>query len=228
MRLRDHRRVLRTRHARTSILLGASLGLASLAAVPVASGFVDDEATDEPQEATPVDTTTAQATYLEGVAGNPGLDRWYTPEEAAQLSPDVETVQITIADAEASEPTAEPVSDEAEEHDEGDEGDDAPAERNRWDRLAECESGEWVNGGESFIEGSARWDYGIDFVHEGYEQFQGGLNFHPGTWDAFRDPDMPDHAGNATREQEIVVAERVLAEQGWQAWPRCSKMVGLR
>jgi hypothetical protein len=24
------------------------------------------------------------------------------------------------------------------------------------------------------------------------------------------------------------VAERVLADQGWEAWPRCSQMVGLR
>lgn len=101
-------------------------------------------------------------------------------------------------------------------------------ERTVWDRLADCESGEWVNGGASFVEGSARWSYGIDFVHEGYEQFQGGLNFAAGTWQSYKDPGMPDHAGNATREQQIVVGERVQADQGWAAWPRCASMIGLR
>ena len=32
----------------------------------------------------------------------------------------------------------------------------------------------------------------------------------------------------ASREQQIVVAERVLASQGWGAWPGCSSKLGLR
>ena len=136
------------------------------------------------------------------------------PAEAADQQPAEE------ADQQAAEEDTSDANDADEQH--------ATTERSVWDRLADCESGDWVNGGESFIEGSARWDYGINFAHEGYEQFQGGLNFHPGTWDAYRDPDMPDHAGNADREQEIVVAERVLASQGWGAWPVCSEMIGLR
>lgn len=97
----------------------------------------------------------------------------------------------------------------------------------RWDRLADCESGEWDARGAP-IPGTARWDYGLGFAHEGYEQFEGGVNFHADTWDAYRDPAMPDHAGRATRDQQIAVAERVLAEQGWQAWPVCSQKMGLR
>jgi hypothetical protein len=222
MRSRARALVSRTR---TRVLVGASLGAASLAALPVAAEIADEEG--------PLDDLVAavgEPEAADGVDDDPGLDRWYSPEEAQDLSPEVETIRITMADAEEPEPTTQPVSQEAEEpeQDEAPTEEEAPAERNRWDRLADCESGEWVNGGESFIEGSARWDYGINFTHEGYEQFQGGLNFHPGTWDSYRDADMPDHAGNATREQEIVVAERVLADQGWQAWPRCSQMVGLR
>jgi hypothetical protein len=95
-----------------------------------------------------------------------------------------------------------------------------------WDELADCESGDWLDGVPQA--GTARWDYGLEFAHEGYELFEGGLNFHPDTWDEFRDPDMPGHAGEADREQEIVVAERVLAAQGWEAWPVCSEMLGLR
>ena len=100
----------------------------------------------------------------------------------------------------------------------------APA-RNVWDDLADCESGDWDANGDP-ITGSARWDYGLTFSHG--DIFQGGPNFHPGTWDAFRDADMADHAGLATRDEQVVVAERVLAEQGWGAWPVCSRMLGLR
>jgi hypothetical protein len=32
----------------------------------------------------------------------------------------------------------------------------------------------------------------------------------------------------ATREQQIDIATRVLASQGWGAWPGCSAMLGLR
>lgn len=91
-----------------------------------------------------------------------------------------------------------------------------------WQRLADCESGDWSRGGEPKPE-TARWDYGLEFDHG--DHFEGGLNFHPETWDAFRDPDMPEHAGAATRATEVEVAERVLEEQGWEAWPVCSEVV---
>ena len=93
-----------------------------------------------------------------------------------------------------------------------------------WERLADCESGDWTADGEP-TPGSARWDYGLEFDHG--DHFQGGLNFHPDTWDAFRDADMPGHAGRASQAEEIEVAERVLQEQGWDAWPVCSEMLNL-
>jgi hypothetical protein len=93
-----------------------------------------------------------------------------------------------------------------------------------WERLADCESGDWSRHGVPQPD-TARWNYGIAFDHG--DIFQGGLNFHPQTWDAYRDPDMPDHAGLADRWEEIVVAERVLDDQGWEAWPVCSQMTGL-
>jgi hypothetical protein len=94
-----------------------------------------------------------------------------------------------------------------------------------WDRLADCESGDWDSSGWP-IEGSARWDYGISYSHG--DIYEGGLNFHPSTWDAYRDAGMPAHAGEATRSQQIRVAERVLDAQGWGAWPSCSSKLGLR
>ena len=77
---------------------------------------------------------------------------------------------------------------------------------NVWDRVAQCESGgNWkINTGNGF---------------------SGGLQFTPSTWRAFGGSGA---AHQASREQQIAVAERVLAVQGWNAWPVCSKKAGAR
>ena len=77
-----------------------------------------------------------------------------------------------------------------------------------WDRLAQCESGgNWhINTGNGF---------------------HGGLQFNPQTWQANGGGQFAATADQATREQQIVVAERVLASQGWGAWPACSASLGL-
>lgn len=77
-----------------------------------------------------------------------------------------------------------------------------------WDRLAQCESG-------------GNWS------HRG-GTYHGGLQFHPGTWRRHKPAGYPEYAYQATREQQIVVGERVQASQGWAAWPRCSREIGLR
>lgn len=109
---------------------------------------------------------------------------------------------------EAPEPEPEPEPEPAE-----------PA-RSVWDRLADCESGEWTGSG-GFVEGSATWTATAGL-------FEGGLQFHPDTWDGFKDPGMPGAAYEASRAQQIAVAERVLDAQGWKAWPVCSRKLGLR
>lgn len=78
-----------------------------------------------------------------------------------------------------------------------------------WDRLAQCESG-------------GRWN-----INTG-NGYSGGLQFAPRTWQAFGGGQYAPTAAQATREQQIAVAERVLAAQGWNAWPSCSKKVGVR
>lgn len=78
-----------------------------------------------------------------------------------------------------------------------------------WARLAECESG-------------GDWDY------NGSDVFDGGLQFHPSTWTEFRPARYPRFAWQATPLQQIAVARRVLAVQGWKAWPACSAALGLR
>lgn len=95
-----------------------------------------------------------------------------------------------------------------------------------WDRLANCES-------------DGRWSL-HDSIH------QGGLQFAVGTWDAYVAKGkpyelvgFPDDAHLASREQQIAVALRVrdgvpsssgpyLNPQGWGAWPRCSRTIGVR
>jgi len=75
-----------------------------------------------------------------------------------------------------------------------------------WDKLAMCEStGNWsINTGNGF---------------------SGGLQFTPQTWRAFGGKGQ---AHQASREEQIAVAERVLKAQGWGAWPACSRKLGLR
>ena len=82
-----------------------------------------------------------------------------------------------------------------------------------WDALARCES-------------SGRWD--AEGIVDGRVVHRGGLQFTDSTWDAFRPADFPALASDASREQQILVAERVLARQGWGAWPACSARLGLR
>jgi LysM repeat protein len=82
----------------------------------------------------------------------------------------------------------------------------APASGGVWDRLAQCESG---------------GNWGIN-TGNGYS---GGLQFAPGTW---RANGGSGSAHNASRAEQIRVAERVRASQGWGAWPACSAKLGLR
>lgn len=77
-----------------------------------------------------------------------------------------------------------------------------------WDRLAQCEAGgNWsINTGNGF---------------------SGGLQFAHQTWIGHGGGEFAPTAAQASREQQIAVAERVLASQGWGAWPACSASLGL-
>lgn len=77
-----------------------------------------------------------------------------------------------------------------------------------WDALAQCESG---------------GDWNIDTGNG----FSGGLQFHPQTWLGHGGGQYAPTAAGATREQQIAIAEKVRASQGWGAWPACSAQLGL-
>jgi hypothetical protein len=81
------------------------------------------------------------------------------------------------------------------------------ASESQWDRVANCESGgNWhANTGNGYY---------------------GGLQFAAHTWSSYDVNHYANRADQATREQQIDVANRVLASQGWGAWPVCSKNAG--
>jgi uncharacterized protein YabE (DUF348 family) len=78
-----------------------------------------------------------------------------------------------------------------------------------WDRLVQCEStGNWaINTGNGFY---------------------GGVQFDQNTWDRWGGQEYAPRADLATREEQIAIAEKTLAAQGWGAWPACSSKLGLR
>jgi hypothetical protein len=57
--------------------------------------------------------------------------------------------------------------------------------------------------------------------------FYGGLQFWQPTWEEYGGLAFAARADLASREQQIRVAEDVVAGQGWDAWPVCSKRYGL-
>ncbi|MCX2928706.1 transglycosylase family protein [Mycobacterium sp. CVI_P3] len=73
-----------------------------------------------------------------------------------------------------------------------------------WDQVARCESGgNWaINTGNGY---------------------QGGLQFSPGTWAAHGGKQYAAAANLASRDQQIAIAEHVLATQGRGAWPVCGR-----
>ncbi|WP_399093058.1 transglycosylase family protein [Streptomyces sp. BBFR2] len=77
-----------------------------------------------------------------------------------------------------------------------------------WGCVAECESGgNWqLNTGNGYY---------------------GGLQFRQSTWEAHGGLAYAPRADLAPRAAQTAVAEKVLAAQGWDAWPVCSRRYGL-
>jgi hypothetical protein len=122
-----------------------------------------------------------------------------TAQALADLEMFVQSTTTTTTTARRVTPRVMPAAN----HDSGD--------GSRWDQLAQCESGgNWAtNTGNGF---------------------GGGLQFAHGpqwsTWRAFGGTEFAADPWDATREQQIVVAERVLARSGWKAWPGCAAREG--
>lgn len=74
-----------------------------------------------------------------------------------------------------------------------------------WDNMAICESG-----------GNWSADTGNGYY--------GGLQFTMETWTVYGGTGNP---AAASREQQIEIAKKVRAAQGWQAWPSCARQHNL-
>jgi hypothetical protein len=77
-----------------------------------------------------------------------------------------------------------------------------------WDDLARCESGgNWsINTGNGYY---------------------GGLQFSYGTWHDYGGGEFADYPHQASRAEQIIVAERLRAERGYAPWPACRAKLGL-
>jgi len=81
-------------------------------------------------------------------------------------------------------------------------GNASAATASEWDKVAQCESGgNWsINTGNGYY---------------------GGLQFSASTWAAYGGTQYASQANQASKAQQIAVAEKVLAAQGKGAWPVC-------
>ena len=84
----------------------------------------------------------------------------------------------------------------------------ASAATSAWDKLAGCESGgNWsINTGNGYY---------------------GGVQFADGTWDGNGGEKYAPRADLASRQEQIIIAARVLDNSGWGPWPACSSRLGL-
>ncbi|MEU3659479.1 transglycosylase family protein [Streptomyces sp. NPDC032940] len=82
------------------------------------------------------------------------------------------------------------------------------ADGTNWDRVAECETG----GAWSQNSGNG---------------YYGGLQLSQDMWERYGGLSYASSADQASRSQQIAVAEKVLAAQGIAAWPTCGLLAGL-
>lgn len=85
-----------------------------------------------------------------------------------------------------------------------------------WTAIVDCESGD----GTGTPPYTADWGYNYDF--------EGGPNFTHDTWVTYGGLAYAPSADQATPQHQIMIAEKVLADVGWGAWPDCSSRIGLR
>ncbi|MEU7056883.1 transglycosylase family protein [Streptomyces sp. NPDC046197] len=82
------------------------------------------------------------------------------------------------------------------------------ADGTTWDKVAECESG-----------GSWSADHGNGYY--------GGLQLTQDDWEKYGGLAYAQSADQASRSQQIAVAEKILADRGPGAWPTCGLLSGL-
>ena len=123
----------------------------------------------------------------------------YEPEPSPEPEPEptyTEEVYVEptyIEEDEYVEESPEPTPTETEE----------PVYDPKWDEVAECESG----GDWAIVSADGR--------------FSGGVQFSKTSWDAMGGQEFAAYPNQASKEEQIIVAERLEDVQGMGAWPVC-------
>jgi hypothetical protein len=160
----------------------------------------------EPAPDVPVDAAATVLAHLEADLRAPADDPSADAPEPAEVSVPEPYAVAEFATA-AGVPSLDPAAD--------DDADEVPVTTTHvpletWEAVARCESG---YGGEP--------DWSID-TGNGY---YGGLQFSLRSWEWVGGTGYPHEASKAT---QIEMAERLWERQGWEAWPACSRQLGLR
>jgi flagellar biosynthesis GTPase FlhF len=127
-------------------------------------------------------------------------------EAAEQARAEQEAAERARAEQEAAEQARAEQEAEAQTASEPAPSHDGAVPLATWERLAECESGgNWsINTGNGFY---------------------GGLQFELRSWEWVGGSGYPHEA---SKQEQIRRAEILLQRQGWEAWPACSRQLGLR
>ena len=164
---------------------------------------------------------TAVVTYEVVTENGEEVDKTEIDREVTEAPTDAVILRGTKEPEPEPEPTPEPSSsssssssdssDSSESSSSGNTGASAPSVANgsTWDAMAQCESGgNWsANTGNGYY---------------------GGLQFLPSTWQAAGGGQYAALPHQATREQQIAVANSWLSRTSWSQWPACSASLGLR
>jgi predicted ribosomally synthesized peptide with SipW-like signal peptide len=161
----------------------------------------------EVQVATPVAHERVETPDPETFVGEkkvtvPGVDGEQVTTFRVTVVDGVETAREVLTTAVTREPVTEQVAVGAKERPAA-----PPSTSGRnWDALAKCEAGgNWsINTGNGYY---------------------GGLQYSPGTWRAYGGTEFAPLPHQATREQQIAVAERTYADVGRTAWPHCGRQL---
>lgn len=200
------------------VVLVTIVAAAVLAAQPgdaevgsVATGAAGTTADSSPTNPVPIDAEQVLA-YAQREAGQrAAAEQAAAEQQRAELQAALEAIAAAQAKAEADERAAAEAATRALR----DSQIGVPPDE-YWDRMAYCETG-----GNWKMTGS---------------RYSGGVGFYNGTWDAWGGREFAPLAGQATREQQIIVANRVatqgyhgprgyVAPVGYSGWG-CVKKIG--
>ena len=84
-----------------------------------------------------------------------------------------------------------------------------------------------TDGGASVWDDLARCESGGNWAIDSGNGYYGGLQFSHETWHNYGGGEFAEYPHEASREEQIIVAERLRAARGYAPWPACRAELGL-